>query len=97
MYSSRIDLDIMNACAVHLSNRVEEGPRTVDSCEAESVTREQKTSVGFVVDSTACLEKCYANHWRYIVLGRTTANDGVDDRRISHEAISINDVFDLGW
>lgn len=97
MNPSRVDFDVLDACAVHFTNRGEEGPGPVDCGEAECVSREDGTTVCFVVDGSACLEKCYAKQGGCFIFRWAASNDGIDDGFICSEAVAVDDVFYLGW
>jgi hypothetical protein len=49
------------------------------------------------MDSTACLEKGYADHRWDSILGRTRSDDRVDDGFVCRKAVAIDHMFDLSW
>jgi hypothetical protein len=61
MYVSSIELNIPNAVSVEfaLVQRAEEAAGLIDGRESEAVLGEERSTVGFEVGATACLEHAH--------------------------------------
>ena len=96
MQPSNVNLNVLNACAVALLDGPKKGLGPVDGRKTEGVVYNQRATVGFVVDTAACLQDADTRLGDDVTLGRDAADYGIHERAISYEAVAEYDVFNFG-